>query len=223
MGSPWIRLVLAISLDGRLTLSSGCKATLGGKGDRKVLEEALAWSDATLMGSGTLKAHQNTCLIHNAQLIAQRHQEGRSSQPLSVIVSKKTLFSSKWEFFTQPIERWLLSPKLKPKLLEKKLFDRHFYLKKTWEQTLDTLYNVGCSKIALLGGTSLISSFLLEDKIDELQFTLTPRVLGGKYSWTSAALNDLPNKLSKANSWELKKIEDLGENEVLLSYLRNRS
>ena len=52
-----MRLVLAVSLDGRLAPPSGGAAQLGGSGDRRVLEEALAWSDAALLGAGTLRAH----------------------------------------------------------------------------------------------------------------------------------------------------------------------
>ena len=64
MIKPLVRLALALSIDGRLAPSNGGKASLGGIGDRKALEEALAWSDASLMGSGTLRAHKNICLIH---------------------------------------------------------------------------------------------------------------------------------------------------------------
>ena len=42
---PRLRLVLAVSLDGRLAPPQGGAAQLGGPGDRRVLEEALAWAD----------------------------------------------------------------------------------------------------------------------------------------------------------------------------------
>ncbi|MFO0103658.1 MAG: riboflavin biosynthesis protein RibD, partial [Cyanobium sp.] len=34
-GTPWLRLVLAVSLDGRLAPPEGGAAQLGGKGDRR--------------------------------------------------------------------------------------------------------------------------------------------------------------------------------------------
>ena len=43
--------MLAVSLDGRLAPPSGGAAQLGGSGDRQVLEQALAWSDAVLIGA----------------------------------------------------------------------------------------------------------------------------------------------------------------------------
>jgi 5-amino-6-(5-phosphoribosylamino)uracil reductase len=82
---PELRLVLAVSLDGRLAPPDGGAAQIGGRGDRQVLEEALAWADACLIGGRTLRLHGSTCLIHAAPLLEQRHglsvegQEGVAS------------------------------------------------------------------------------------------------------------------------------------------------
>ena len=68
-----LRLVLAVSLDGRLAPPSGGAAQLGGPGDRRVLEEALAWADVAVVGAGTVRAHGCSCLIHRPELLQQRH------------------------------------------------------------------------------------------------------------------------------------------------------
>ena len=82
---PFVRLVLAISLDGRLAPTEGGAAQLGGEGDRHALEQALAWGDACLIGAGTLRAHQCTCLIRSPQLLEQRRSEGRAEQPACLL------------------------------------------------------------------------------------------------------------------------------------------
>ena len=107
---PFVRLVLAISLDGRLAPPAGGAAQLGGEGDRRALEHALAWGDACLIGAGTLRAHQCTCLIRSPQLLEQRRSEGRTEQPAAVVVSRSPTSSSAWRFFNQPLQRWLLAP-----------------------------------------------------------------------------------------------------------------
>ena len=84
---PEVRLVLAISLDGRLAPAEGGAAQLGGEGDRVALDQALAWADACLIGAGTLRAHQCTCLIRNRTLVNQRLAAGRPAHPAAVIVS----------------------------------------------------------------------------------------------------------------------------------------
>ncbi len=220
---PWVRLVIAISLDGRLAFPDGGKKHLGKEGDRRVLEQALTWCDATLMGSGTLRTNTNTCLIRNTKLIHRRIQDGRSSQPICLIVSTEGSFSRKLPFFEQPIERWLLCTKEETKKSLEEGFDHRLLMKNDWSATLSELQQKGLSKIVLLGGRKLISSLFLEDQVDELQLTLTPRIIGGQYTWTSISIDNLQLKLSKSNAWELIKIEDLNNSEILLKYYRKRS
>ena len=62
-----------------------------------------------------------------------------------------------------------------------------------------------------------------DDQIDELQLTLTPKIIGGDYNWVPAKIEDLPTKLAKTDAWLLKGNEAIGGNEVLLKYLRNHS
>ncbi|WP_269622187.1 RibD family protein [Prochlorococcus marinus] len=220
---PWVRLVIAISLDGRLAEFKGGKSNLGGTGDRKALEKALAWCDATLMGSGTLKAHKNTCLIHNEKLINKRQANGQTKQPLSLIVSRQTSFPNTWEFFQQPIERGLINPNLKSDYFIENDFIHNFCMQPTWEETLKEIKKKGYTKLLLLGGSKLISSLLLEDQIDELQFTLTPKILGGQYTWIPSNIKNLPSEITEAKGWTIKEIENLGENEIMVIYLRNRT
>ena len=149
MKLPLVRLVLALSLDGRLALARGGKADLGGKGDRQALEDALAWSDATLMGSGTLRVHKNICLIHNQKLIKKRKGEGKDSQPISIVATKKAVFSEEWEYFNQPIQRLLLRSELNNDLLQVEGFNNSYLMKETWSKTLCELYKQGFTKIAL--------------------------------------------------------------------------
>ena len=108
----WLSLVLAISLDGRLGPAIGGPAQLGGVGDRRVLEEAMAWADGVLLGAGTGRAHRSTCLIRDQDLLNQRKSAGHSAQPTAVVVSRQQWYAAELPFFQQPLERWLLSPHL---------------------------------------------------------------------------------------------------------------
>ena len=67
----------------------------------------------------------------------------------------------------------------------------------------------------------LISSFLLEDLINELQITITPHLLGGSYCWVSSELNNLKSIMNNSENWILKETKNLGNNELLLRYFRN--
>ena len=214
---PFVRLVLAISLDGRLAPPEGGAGHLGGKGDRRALEQALAWGDACLIGAGTLRAHQCTCLIRNPQLLEQRRSEGRTEQPAAVVVSRSPDFSSTWRFFDQPLQRWLLAPEPVDQG-----FDRWFPLAPTWPERLEALGAAGIQRLVLLGGAQLSAALLQADCVDALQLTLVPQLLGGCFSWLPCTDVPLPAALAQPGAWQSDGLDDLGGGELLVRYQRIR-
>ncbi len=222
MKKQWVKLVLASSIDGRIAYPEGGKTNLGQSGDRLVLEESLAWSDGILMGGQTLRDHQSICVIKNKQLLKQRALEGKNKQPIALIASNQIDFPVNWLFFKQPIQKWLIQKQKKNnEIILPYGFDKKINFKITWRDSLDDLYQKGIAKIVLLGGANLISAFLLEDLIDELQITITPDLLGGGYCWVSSDLRNLNTIMKKKNNWILKESKKLGNNELLIRYFRN--
>ena len=209
--------MLAVSLDGRLAPASGGAAQLGGEGDRRALEKALAWGDACLIGAGTLRAHQCTCLIRNASLIAQRVAEGRGEQPAAVVVSHGHDFPQTWRFFQQPLPRWLLAP-----AAAEQGFDRWLPLGDSWDERLGRLAALGVERLVLLGGAQLIADLLQTDAVDELQLTLVPQLLGGDHCWLPLGGEALPEGLAFEGAWQLQQAQPLGGNELMLCYQRQR-
>ena len=223
----WLRLVLAISLDGRLAPAIGGPAQLGGVGDRRALEEALAWADGALLGAGTLRAHRSTCLIHDQDLLNQRKSAGHSAQPKAVVVSRQQWYSADAPFFQQPIERWLLTPHLATAKESKDPvspvgYKRQVLFEQDWSQALNRLAELGLFRLVVLGGAQLAASLLQADVVDELQLTLTPKLLGGMHPWVPFQGGGLPEALGAVESWHLKAVEPLSGNELLLCYERNR-
>ena len=222
MKKQWVKLVLASSIDGRIAYPEGGKTQLGQSGDRLVLEESIAWSDGILMGGQTLRDHQSICIIKNKTLLKQRISEGKHEQPIALLASNQINFPVDWLFFKQPIQRWLLQKQdKKNELIIPNGFDKKINLKITWRKSLDDLCQKGISKIVLLGGANLISNFILENLIDELQITITPHLLGGDYCWVSSKLNHLNTKMNQNNKWILKESTQLGNNELLIRYYKN--
>ena len=221
MKKQWVKLVLASSIDGRIAYPEGGKTQLGKSGDRLVLEESLAWSDGILLGAQTLRDHQSICIIKNKNFIKKRILEGKPEQPISLVASSQIDFPTNWNFFKQPVQKWLLQKQNKTNLgTVPKGFNKRLYLKLKWRDSLDDLYEKGFSKIVLLGGANLISSFLKEDLINELQITITPHILGGSYCWVSSKLNNLNKMMDQNNSWILQESKKLGDDELLIRYLR---
>ena len=222
MKKQWVKLVLASSIDGRIAYPEGGKTQLGQSGDRLVLEKSIAWSDGILMGGQTLRDHQSICMIKNKSLIKQRILEGKDEQPISLIASKQINFPINWLFFKQPVQRWLLQKETQKN--ENQLpdgFHQRINLKHKWRDSLNDLNHKGLSKIVLLGGAKLISDFLIEDLINELQITITPYLLGGHYCWVSSKLKNLNTVINNHDNWILKESKKLGNNELLVRYFRN--
>ncbi len=218
---PWLRLVLAVSLDGRLAPPCGGAAQIGGPGDRRVLEEALAWCDAALVGAETLRRHRSTCLIRDSTLLAHRRQEGRSPQPIAIVVSRTGALPPDLPFFRQPLERWLLAASPGPAAEAAAAapppgFGRTVLLH-SWPAALADLARLGIHRLDVLGGASLAASLVAEDLLDELQLTLCPQLLGGEHSWLPAWSLVPP---AGPGGWHLVESRPLEGEELLLRYCR---
>jgi 5-amino-6-(5-phosphoribosylamino)uracil reductase len=213
---PRLRLVLAVSLDGRLAPAAGGAAQLGGRGDRRALEEALAWADAVLVGAETLRLHGSTCLIHQSDLLEGRTAAGRQPQPVAVAVSRSGRFPPHLPFFRQPLERWLLAPPASPAATGPVLagFRRRLSLE-SWGVALAGLAAAGLEHLVVLGGAVLAADLLAADRVQELQLTLCPRLLGGQHTWLPGA-----GPLPGAGAWRLLESRSLGGDELLLRYGR---
>ncbi len=246
MSRPELRLVLAVSLDGRLAAAEGGAAQIGGRGDRRVLEEALAWADAVLVGAETLRLHGSTCLIHRAQLLECRRAAGLPPQPLAIVVSRSGAIPADLPFFRQPLQRGLLRldswglpvPKtpldvglslhaenawqrgLPPPPSERLQASEgfaHQWACADWSDALAELKAAGVARLVVLGGASLAASLLAENLLDELQLTLCPRLLGGPHSWLGAAARV---DLAAQGGWRLIEQRALEEEELMLRYRR---
>jgi 5-amino-6-(5-phosphoribosylamino)uracil reductase len=218
--------VLAISLDGRLAPPAGGAAQLGGAGDRRALEEALAWADAALLGAETLRRHGSTCLIHAPDLLAERARRGRSPQPLALVLSRSGRLPRDLPFWRQPLERWWLRPAVpgsqdEPAALPKPADPPHeppgcrrLLAFSSWPQLRSALAAEGLRRLLLLGGADLAGQLLAAGQVDELQLTLCPLLLGGPHSWLPATLTP------RLQHWRLVEQRPLGGDELLLRYRR---
>jgi 5-amino-6-(5-phosphoribosylamino)uracil reductase len=184
---PSTRLVLAVSLDGRLAPPQGGAAQIGGPGDRLVLEEALAWSDAALLGAATLRCHGSTCLLRQPQLLADRQAGARPPQPVAIVASRSGLFADGLPFFKQPLRRWLLAPEPVAATARGRGFQRGVPMA-GWPASLAVLADLGIARLVVLGGAEIAGELLAAGLLDELQLTLSPQLLGGTHSWLPAGL-----------------------------------
>ena len=215
MTIPKIAIIIASSLDGRIAFPNGGETHLGSKKDKRMLDENLSKVDATIFGLGTLKAHKSTYLVKNH--FNDNEIEISQNQPISIVASNSQKFCKDWNYFKQPIKRWLISNK-KRDGSEKIDFEKEIIYKHSWSKTLLSLKKAGINSIALLGGAKLINSFLKEDLVDEIKITIVPRIIGGEFTWIpSKKTNELFNL---KQFWDMQSIKELDKNEILIHYKR---
>ncbi len=207
--------MLAVSLDGRLAPPDGGAAQLGGPGDRRVLEEALAWADAALVGAETLRRHGSTCLIRQPDLLDQRRRQGRGGQPHALVLSRTGALPAAMSFWKQPLQRWWLRPREAGSSPTAAPFDRQLPFDSLLELR-QQLAGLGLSRLVLLGGADLASQWLAAGLVDELQLTLCPLLLGGAHSWCAAD----PGLGLDRRRWRLLEQRPLEGDELLLRYGR---
>lgn len=179
---PQIRLVLAVSLDGRLAPPQAGAAQLGGAADRRVLEECLAWADACLVGAGTLRVHGNTCLIHGEDLLQQRQCQQRSCQPHLLVVSRQARLDGALPVFRQPLQCWWLAPGQVQVDQVPPWFQDAIPLPH-WRALPQAMAQKGWQRLVVLGGAQLATTLVVHDLLDELHLTLCPQLLGGGHLW----------------------------------------
>lgn len=207
--------MLAVSLDGRLAPPDGGAAQLGGPGDRRVLEEALAWADAALVGAETLRRHGSTCLIRQPDLLDQRRRQGRGGQPHALVLSRTGALPAAMSFWKQPLQRWWLRPREAGSSPTAAPFDRQLPFD-SLQELRQQLAGLGLSRLVLLGGADLASQWLAAGLVDELQLTLCPLLLGGAHSWCAAD----PGLGLDRRRWRLLEQRPLEGDELLLRYGR---
>jgi len=209
--SPELRLVLAVSVDGRLAPPQGGKAQLGGRGDRHVLEECLAWADACLVGAGTLRVHGSTCLIHGKDLLEQRQH--RSGQPHLLVVSRQGQLDRALPLFQQPLQRWWLVPDQDQVCHVPPGFQGAIPLP-CWQQLPQAMAQQGWQRLVVLGGAQLATTLLSQNLLHELHLTLCPQVLGGAHLWLQNGMSMPPNH------WQPVETRHLGGGEWLCRWRR---
>ena len=215
MNTPSIAIIIASSLDGRIAFPSGEESHLGSKEDKRMLDENLSIVDATIFGLGTLKAHQSTYLVKNH--CKNGEIKISKNQPISIVASNSKNFEKDWNYFNQPIKRWLISSNKKD-VIESTDFEKEIFYTNSWSKTLLSIKQAGINRLALLGGAKLINSFIKEDLIDEIKITIAPRIIGGKFTWIPA---EQTNKIFNLKQfWNIKSIQELDRNEIYIHYIR---
>ncbi|MEL6494615.1 MAG: RibD family protein [Cyanobacteria bacterium J06623_7] len=218
---PHTTIVLAMTVDGKISDRQGTAARFGSAADKAHLEQQVALADGVIFGAGTLRAYETTISVSNPLLLQKRQERGQPPQPVQIVVSASANFDPQWRFFQQPVPRWLLtlansqvSHSDRPEFSRIVRAPGH-NAKINWENALKQLSQLGLKRLAILGGGELVASLITADLIDDLWLTLCPLILGGNSAPTPVGGEGLMQIAGKQlQLLEVKQIEQ----ELFLHY-----
>jgi 5-amino-6-(5-phosphoribosylamino)uracil reductase len=181
-------LVLAMTADGKIADVTKSPPTFGSDRDYAHMVEQILLADVVLVGSGTLQDGNGNSEAReiDRELIQARIDRGQTPQPPQIICSRSGKIDPNLPFFSQPIERWLLTTKIGSiDWLDRTSFDRILVCETAdgsdidWQSVTKKLTELGIETICFLGGSKLAASLFAADFIDELWLTICPFIYGG--------------------------------------------
>jgi riboflavin-specific deaminase-like protein len=166
---------LATSLDGKIATVRRGHFPLGTPADRRQMLVLRKRADAVIVGASTLRSYPAPML-----------SGATGKQPINIVVSSRLEgFSPRWQFFMEPRTRRVLfvGPETSDASLRK--FDslaEIYRLKKggsSARQITKILSKLGVRRLLVEGGGGLMWDFVHAGLLDEINLTLTPRIVGG--------------------------------------------
>ncbi len=220
-------LVLAMTADGKIADVAKSPPTFSSDRDYAHLEAQIAAADAILVGSGTLGDGGSAVLVQKPELIQARIDRGQSEQPPQIICSRSGKIDSQLPFFSQPIERWLLTTNSGASdWHDRDSFDRVLVCETPdgrdldWQAIKQELSQLGINKICFLGGSELAASLFAANFIDELWLTVCPVIYGGGTAPTPVSgAGFTPESAPKLTLLSVERVEQ----EIFLHYQVNRA
>ena len=177
-GRPSVAANMVTSIDGRAQLD-GTAEGLGSRTDRALMQLYRAAFDAVLSGAGTLLA-SGVWLRVGDELAARRAAEGRSPQPVGVVMAGSSPISTDATWFDGDEPRVLVVGSDNPIDVAPPGTDllRAPDPRPSPGWVLERLAERGVASVLLEGGPHLLASFVAERLLDELYWTIGPHIVG---------------------------------------------
>jgi diaminohydroxyphosphoribosylaminopyrimidine deaminase/5-amino-6-(5-phosphoribosylamino)uracil reductase len=186
-GRPWVVLKMAASLDGRIATAPGRSEWLTGPTARAWVHRLRNVSEAILVGAATVR-------VDNPRLTT-RLPQGGGQNPLRVIVDSRLSLSPQAQVVTGPraggpagggclIYATPQAPAEKRRTLE--AAGARVRLVKAVDgradlfEIIEDLGKIGVMRLLVEGGPTLAGALVRQGLVDEVDFILTPRLVGGR-------------------------------------------
>lgn len=223
-GTPFVKLKMAMSIDGRTAMASGESKWITGEAARFNVQEERAQACAVLSTSATVLADDPMLNVRWEQLSASvkaEYEQNALRQPIRIILDSQHRVQPTHQLFQIDSPVWLISQEERD-MSDFPSFCRFLLLQPESNQTLlqALMFELGKQQINTLwveAGAHLAGALIEQQLVDELIVYMAPKLLGDQ----ARGLCRLPhlNKLADASLWRLQSIEQIAD-DVKIIYTR---
>ena len=184
-GEPWVRIKLAMSLDGRTAMASGESQWITGSDARQDVQQLRARADAILTGSGTVVADDPSLNIRITPNELNLDKGLKYEQPLRVVLDSELQISTQAKMFSLEGDvRVYTCVDNKQKLHALNKVGADVVLMKNrnnrlpLKSVLQDLANQQINEVHVEAGATLCGALLQEKLVDEIIIYMAPSIMG---------------------------------------------
>lgn len=183
---PFLTVNFAITADGRITTRNKTPADFSSRRDKHHMIEIRATCDAIMAGKQTIANDRMTMGIPDAALRAERIARGLAEYPHRVLLSAGGQIDPEMPLFQRDYGPIVIFSTTRMKSATRRALEKratlHLSPKRVdLREMLTTLRTQhGIRRVICEGGAQILRALLMEDVVDELHLTVTPRVFGGR-------------------------------------------
>lgn len=184
-GLPWVRVKLAVSLDGRTAMASGESQWITGPAARRDVQRLRARSSAIITGVDSILADDSALTVRVDELGVENADQIARRQPLRVVLDSRGRIPSTARILRQPGQTLIVSGVSAPAFIAG-------YPAVEWLQMtlpaqridlralLSTLAQRGCNEVLVETGATLAGAFVAAGLVDELVVYQAMTLLGSQ-------------------------------------------
>lgn len=212
-GLPFVRLKLAMSLDGRTAMANGESKWITGDAARCDVQMERAKASAILSTSATVLADDPLLNVRWSQLpssLQQSYDEAALRQPVRVIIDRQHRITPQHKLFQQPSPIWLVSTQPRelshfPDYCQQIVLDKKADFLTALMQALGQRQ---INSVWVEAGATLAGALIEAQLVDELLLYAAPKLLGDQ----AKGLCKLPHlqHLADAPLWKLYTVQEIG-------------
>lgn len=214
-GRPYVRIKMAMSLDGRTAMESGESQWITGPEARADVQRLRARSSVVLTGSGTVLSDNPEMTVRDQSL---QTEDGVLRQPMRAVVDWSGKLSGEEKFFSNTAKvlrfcstddakmpSWVESLELRSAECEQPLLD----------EVLAVLAEQECNEVLVEAGAVLTGAFIAQRCWDECVVYIAPKLMGSR----ARPLFELGlDSMNEAHGLKLTDMRMVG-NDIRLTYV----